>query len=81
MTPQGPTDSAWFAEIQGGAGCEIRLLNRHFIVYADLRGFGRFRQTGNDTIYSGITDTNGNQTLLLGNQSGILGRFGTAVFF
>jgi hypothetical protein len=72
------SETAWFAEIQGGAGLEIRA-GRHLAINIDARVYGRMRPNTNNAIY--ITDLTGNEVQILGNQTGLLMNAGIAVYF
>ena len=76
--PSLPPDGRWFFEAQGGVGFEIRL-GRHFLLNADLRAFGRFRNESTTDVF--VQDTLGNYYRALGNSGGILFNFGFAGLF
>lgn len=76
--PSVAPEGRWFFEAQGGVGFEIRL-GRHFLLNADLRAFGRFRNESTTDVF--VQDTGGNFYRALGNSGGILFNFGFAGLF
>ena len=74
----GVGESTVLGEVQGGGGVEFRI-GRHFEFSLDLRGFGRFRGRGSQAAY--VTDIDGNQVAIIGNQGGIQFNAGLGVFF
>lgn len=73
-------DTAWFLEGQLGGGLEIRL-GQHFVINADLRGDGRYRITDPDSITVDTQKVNGVVLTPMGNQYGLQGRLGAAIYF
>ena len=73
-------DTAWFVEGQLGGGLEIRL-GQHFVLNADLRGDGRYRITDPDSVTVETQKVNGVVLSPMGNQYGLQGRLGAAIYF
>ena len=73
-------DTAWFLEGQLGGGVELRLGQR-FVISADVRGDGRYRLTEPDELTRSTQCVNGSPLLPMGNQYGLQGRLGAALFF
>jgi len=73
-------DTAWFLDGQLGGGLELRL-GQHFVLNADLRGDGRYRVTDPDSITQATQKVNGAVLTPMGNQYGLQGRLGAALYF
>ncbi len=73
-------DKAWFLEGQLGGGLELRL-GQHFVINADLRGDARHRVTDPDSITVETQKVNGVVLTPMGNQYGLQGRLGAAIYF
>ena len=71
-------ETRWFFEAQGGIGADLRL-GRHFSMYMDLRGFGRFRSENSQELY--VQDAFGGSVRALGNSGGAVFNFGIGGYF
>jgi hypothetical protein len=73
-------DKAWFLDGQLGGGLEVRL-GQHFVLNADLRGDGRYRLNDPDSVTIATQKVNGVLLTPMGNQYGLQGRIGAAIYF